>query len=389
MCIHCFSLTRALLLSCLLLMGSAARADSDEYLLIRQHLQIQRITLVEINEQSLVHLENDRWMTVDLDQCIALLATDAKPRSHVGGVLILTDGQRFPGKPVAHPARRDDEFMWSHPWLGQIVVPLQSIEAVLFGPALRPPEPGDTDVLLLANGDRFEGFLVSLGDPVVIEIETESGEELVDIPRANVEAVRMVAHRTPPSGRRVWFRDGTVMDVTSLLIGDDGLLRLTSRWHSAGTKPALIERAQFDALLLDPRRLLPLANLSPDRIEGPTTRFLIPEPVKLQPDASLQLSPLELSGPILVRYSLPAGCTRFAAQAMIPDEARHWADFELIIRGSDEVLFTQRMNAIHPRADINVPLRGSELTIELTEGANGSIQDRLILNLPMLLIEPR
>ncbi len=139
--IHRFSLTRVLLLSCLMLIGSAARADSDEYLLIRQHLQIQRITLAEINEQSLVHLENDRWMTVELDQCIALLATDAKPRSYAGGVLILTDGQRFPGKPVAHSTRPDDEFTWSHQWLGQIVVPLQSIEAVLFGPTLRTPEP--------------------------------------------------------------------------------------------------------------------------------------------------------------------------------------------------------------------------------------------------------
>ena len=98
---------------------------------------------------------------------------------------------------------------------------------------------------------------------------------------------------------------------------------------------------------------------------------------------------LGTSGPIVVRYLLPADCTRFAAQAVIPDEARHWADFDLIIRCNDEVLFTQRMNSIHPRADINVLLRGSELTIELTEGDNGPIQDRLILNLPMLLINPR
>ncbi len=384
-----FSLTRFLLMSCLLLTGSITRADTDEYLLIRQQLQIQRITLVEINEQSLVHLENDRWMTIDLDQCIALLATDAKPRSYDAGVLILTDGQRFPGWPVVHPTQTDDEFEWSHLWLGQFAVPLQSIETVLFGPTLRTPEPGETDVLLLANGDRFDGFLVSLGDPVVIEIETEDGVELVDIPRDNVEAVRMVTNRTSPSGRRIWFKDGTVLDVTSLLIGDDGLLRLTSRWHFAGTKPAEIERAQFDALLLDSRRLLPLATLRPDRIEGPKTRFVIPEPVKLQPDASLQLSPMEFSGPIIVRYLLPAACTRFAAQAIIPDDARHWADFELIIRSNDEVLFSKRMNADHPRVDINVPLKGTGLTIELTEGDNGPIQDRLILTLPMLLMEPR
>lgn len=389
MSVNCYSTTRALFVSSLLLMATAAQADSNDFLLIREHLQIQRITLAEINERSLVHLESDRWMTVDLDQCIALMSTDAKPRSPRGGLLILTDGQRFPGQPVAHAGGDDDELIWSNQWLGQIVIPLETIEAVLFSPSLRIPEPGETDVLLLTNGDRFDGFLVSLGDPVVIEIETENGQELVKIPRGNVQAVRMVAPRTSPTGRRVWIKDGTVMDVTSLLIGDDGMLRLTSRWQSAGTKPALIERAQFHALLFDPHSLLPLATLTPDRIEGPDTRFIIPEPVKLQPNASLQLSPLEFNGPIVVRYLLPADCTRFAAQAVIPDEARLWADFDLIIRCNDEVLFTQRMNSIHPRADINVLLRGSELTIELTEGDNGPIQDRLILNLPMLLINPR
>ena len=38
------------------------------------------------------------------------------------------------------------------------------------------------------------------------------------------------------------------------------------------------------------------------------------------------------------------------------------------------------------RAESSVPLSGSELTIELTRGANGPIQDRLILSRAMLLI---
>ena len=89
----------------------------------------------------------------------------------------------------------------------------------------------------------------------------------------------------------------------------------------------------------------------------------------------------------MVRYLLPPQAKRLAAEALVPLEARAWADFEFIIRCDDQEVFRQRMNADTPNAAINVPLRGSELTIELTEGAHGPIQDRLRLNLPLLLLD--
>jgi hypothetical protein len=42
------------------------------------------------------------------------------------------------------------------------------------------------------------------------------------------------------------------------------------------------------------------------------------------------------------------------------------------------------MDADHPTAAINVELQGAELIIELTEGAYGPIQDRLVLEQPMI-----
>ena len=46
-----------------------------------------------------------------------------------------------------------------------------------------------------------------------------------------------------------------------------------------------------------------------------------------------------------------------------------------------------RLNAKEPRAVVNVPLRGSELSIEFTQGANGPLQDRVVLTRAMLLVE--
>ncbi|MEE8487425.1 MAG: hypothetical protein V3S56_04590, partial [Gemmatimonadota bacterium] len=190
----------------------------------------------------------------------------------------------------------------------------------------------------------------------------------------------------PSSGRRVWFDDGTVFDVDSIQIGDDGFVRLRSMWHSAGTKPAVVKLSRLNAIRLDPDRLLPLADLEPDRIEGPPTRYILPAPKVLNPDAPLKLSSIEFRGPIIARFILPAGCQRFACEAVLPAGSMQWADFEFIVHNNDEVVFRARLGPDNPVVTVNVPLTGSELTIELTEGEFGAVQDRVILEYPMLLL---
>ena len=102
---------------------------------------------------------------------------------------------------------------------------------------------------------------------------------------------------------------------------------------------------------------------------------------------AITLKRIEYRGPLVVRYALPANCRRLAAEATLPECDRVWGDYELIVRDDDEEVHRVRLNAEHPTDAINVPLSGSELTIELTRGANGPIQDLLILSRAMLLIE--
>lgn len=363
-----------------------AVADTNDYLLIKNELGTQRVRLVEIRDETLVHLQDGLWVTVDLNECIAILDTSAKPTYAAEGMVVLNDGQQFPGEPISDFDTSEDELSWRHRWLGRIDVPLDEIRTVLFRPGAQVPAKGDGETLLLSNGDRFSGFIISLNDPVVIEVDREGGRELLEVPRSNVAAARMAAVPISSSGQRVWFDDGTAIDVESISVSDDGFVRLTTAKYATGTTPALIKLEDLDALLLDSDRLRSLASLPPDRVEGPPTRHRLPQPEVLVPNASLELSPIEFRGPLVARYILPGNCRRFATEAAIPRDSHQWADFELIIRSDDEEVFRAHMYADNPTATINVPLSGTELTIELTEGRHGPIQDRLILEYPLLLL---
>lgn len=366
--------------------GPAVAVDTGDYLLIQDGLQMQHIRLVEVRDDTLVHLQDGLWMNVDLRRCIAVLDTTKKPPLASTGLLVLADGQRFPGAPIPESGEDEDVLSWNHRWLGRLDVSLDDVRSVHFRPGARIPSDGSGDVVILGNGDRLDGLIVSLNDPLVIEQDLDGQRELVEVPRANVAAVRLVSVAKTPSGRRVWMDDGTVLDVSSIQVGDDGFVRLRSKWHSAADKPVVLRLADLDSILLDAERLLPLAAITPSRVQGPATRYLVPDPLVLEPDASLQVSPIEIRGPLVARYTLPDRCRRFAAEAYIPIGAQTWADFELIIRSDDEEVFRARINADNPYVAINVPLSGTEMTIELTEGANGPIQDRLILDFPMLLL---
>ena len=60
-------------------------------------------------------------------------------------------------------------------------------------------------------------------------------------------------------------------------------------------------------------------------------------------------------------------------------------DCELVIRDDRAELFRVRLNAENPAASIGITVHGTRLTIELTEGLTGPIQDHVVLSRAMLL----
>ncbi len=299
-------------------------------------------------------------------------------------------GSVFPGRRTPVPRPTEALLAWNHAWLGRIEVPLDLVRSVRFrGPSVALTG-GDEDRVLLANGDLLEGFIVALGDPLALEAHAQEQEQrqIIEIPLDRVLAVEMVAADQPARGSRVWLHDGTVIDVNSIRVGEDGFVHLVSPWLEDRSDPELrIE--QVAAILFRARGMVPLALLETGRIAGPLDRFRLPPPRRLDPEAPLGLSPIELRGPLIVHYPLPEGCRRFAAEAILPEADRNWGDLELLVKDDDQVVFRTQLNGQSPRASINVPVRGAELTIELTEGRYGPIQDRVQLERAMLLFADR
>jgi hypothetical protein len=367
-----------------------ATGDAGRYLLIDRMLDALEITDVVIDDRDITYRDRtDTAQRLPLENCIGLVrsAPAAPDAAGLPRRLVLSDGQRIPGRLDTHAPHQRDVLAWSHPWLGTIETPLDHVAAVTFRDGQPVPVPGSADVVVLRNGDRLEGFVTAIADPIAIDVGLDDASQRVDIPVARAASAALISPRRPITGRRIWFRDGTTIDARSLGVGDDGFVRLSTAWTDRSEQPMQVRLEDIDAILFDARSMIPLGRLEPARVETSAVRYVLEPPRVPDVAAPLGLGRIVCRGPIVVRYALPPGCRRFAAEAALPEAARVWGDYELIVRDDEEEVYRERLNADAPRQTINVPLRGSELTIELTQGANGPIQDDLVLARAMLLVQ--
>lgn len=365
-----------------------AADDPDEFLLIRRLEPVRRISLIEISPSALVYGDdNGTWSRLALDDCVAILSSDAMVKSQRSrGLLVLADGQRLPGKALFGEPAADSVLVWNHTWLGRLEVPLEQIRTVLFQRHSVAPPAGDADMLLLANGDLVEGFIRTLGDPVAVEVESGEDVQIVEIPLTSIDAVNIVTPSVEPRGRRVWMADGTVVDARQITLGDDGIMRFLEAGMRAGelTRPlSAIAAVQFDH-----QAMTPFAGLKPMRVEGPAGRYIVPQPTVLDDASPLGLSRVEFRGPLTVRYALPGAgrdALRFVADARLPVSTGDWADCELIIYDDEREVYRTHLLPTHSSAAIDVMLSGATVTIEVAEAGNGPIQDHIVLHRAMLL----
>jgi hypothetical protein len=384
----CTSAAPALLLAVSLAAAAPRGGVQPDFILIDRALQTHPVRVVEVSERLVTYLGGEEQIDqMPVRDCIALLRPAPRIESARKGMLQLADGQRLPGEAVS-AAADDDVLVWNHALLGRVHVPLNDIDWVVFSGVLRPPELGQSDVVVLANGDRLEGFITRLGDPLVMEVSEGGQTTSIEAPLDRVVAARMVAKPRPPSGQRVWLSDGTVLDVARFEVSDDRVARLVDPRLLPGSRTHTKELAGIAAVQFDRDGLTPLAELTPRRIEAPPTRRLVPPPQRLGGDSPpLGLTDIRFAGPATVRYALPRAGMRFAAEVTMPPAARRWGDCELIVFDDDREAARVHLNGEQPTATINVTLRGSQLSLQLAEAGNGPVQDQLILTRAMLLGE--
>jgi len=315
-------------------------------------------------------------------------------------VVELIDGQRLTGDSA--PAAEGQSLTWSHPLLGKVALKLDDLQSIAAaGADLSPldrPEPGDR--LLLANGDIVRGF-VSGFKSGALEVKTQGGAT-VALPLERVKAVRFAnpSRAGRDGSHMVWLDDSSRVSATELTIGEDQL-KFESPLASAPAaapgseekKPAAkrtvtmplakISRIDFAS---PSGRLVPLAGLAATTVGGGEVFGMAVAP-RVKGDA------VALHAPVTVKYELPAGAQRFAAEASLDTsnaagaDPVAWADFDVVASVDGKEMGRWNISGKNPIAAINFEAKGAALTIELVPGINGPVLDRLKLSNAVVLVK--
>lgn len=379
---------------------AAAAGAVTEATLIGPDLQPRRVSLQGMDQGSLSFFDAQRhYASEPVNKYVEIRAIGPGAPAEGGqgepAALDLADGQRLTGRWLG--GQGDGQALqWDHPFLGKVTVNLEDLRALsLSGP---PPEAGATavDRVKLANGDVVEGFVSSVGAGG-IEIKPAGGAPAVVLPVERIKSLRLAG--TPREEARtnhmmVWLHDSSRLRATEATIADDQLRIKTPLVPAAPgalaepvvtiplAKVARIELAGAAG------RLVELAGLEASLVSGGDV-FGLP----LRP--RVEKGQIFLHAPVVVKYNLPAGAQRFAAEALLdvaPDEAadaQAWADFEVVLRVDAKEVGRWHITGKEPSATINVPAVGSMMTLELLPGVNGPILDRLRLTGAAVLVREK
>lgn len=379
---------------------SLAIAQSDaSRVLLDGRGESHQIRLISISDEAIIYEDQlGRRRQATVGGYVALLPalpddvsratpsrTDLSP---IGpGVIEMNDGQRFPGQP-APTGGEDDALVWSHPTFGLVTAPIDSIARVALNPSTVMPRmthDGELidDQLVLVNGDRLVGFLVSFGDPVEFEVDGET----IAIPLDRISEATLANPPASMSGMVVWLEDGSVAVVASLETRLDERVSV----QLPGGQSAIVPLDDVRAVAFDAGRLHPLASIPIESQRAIGERGVF-DPVHeligsaLAP-ADLNAADIELPGPMEARWNLPDGAVRFAGVAELPLEALPWGDCDLVIAQNGVELLRERLNLDRPRFEFSVPVEAGPMRIAVEPGAYGPISDRVVLRRPLVLTE--
>lgn len=339
------------------------------------------------------------------------------------GLLTLSDGSRYIGVPVptnrqAASKQEDDTVLWQHPQLGLLRFQLDDVRQIqLAKPSL--PATGRTaadspaagtsaagsaaprqtdDQLLLMNGDVLSGFLESLADPLLFNVDGKA----TSIPLDRVASISIPGPSAPASGPRLWLSDSSIVRLTRLESPGDlivGLVPADAAPADASLplRPVEIPLASVAAIAFDAASIIPLSGIELDPSNVPDASS---PPSASDPGAlPLGIGDLEWNSPGLWSWTLPPGATRFAATIQMPPGSWEWGSCAVAV----EILPTgavldpkpaagQVLNWRTPTIDINLPIpastTGQRLVLRIEPGPTGPVQDRIVLQRPLFAADP-
>jgi hypothetical protein len=325
-----------------------------------------------------------RLQEAPLDDYIHLAWTDHTPPPTAADPLTLrlADGHVLPGS----FSGIDDEgrVLWKTQRLGTVPIELDSL--LSFNAIQLPPRDPDApeqtfdsadDVVTLANGDKMAGFVDSLTpESLVLQINGQS----IPLTWDRIGAVQLANPLRKEAG--VWLR---LIDQTQLRVERLTMNRRKATGRSFGDRRIDIPTEAVASVDFNENyRLVPLSELDYE-IESGGTVFAVDIPPRASTDAAGR-TVVHLHAPIAVRYEAPRGATRFAARAWLHKQDLQWAHLVLAVGDGQGEQSRQTLGPDQPETRLNIPLRDRDLVIQLEEGLNGPIRDRLRLSDAAVLV---
>ena len=362
------------------LLASATHAIEPAEL-IDARLERQQVQFVNLGGGDLSFFNEQRQLRrVPADDFVSLRLTDRKWATTESATppnsLALADGHILAG---SFSGVQDGKIMWTTPAFGVVAVDLDTIARMAIAAPASPPQAapapgGASDRIILINGDLVTGFIESVAEA---GLKLDANGQKLDMPWDRVARIELA--NPVNRGPGVWVRlgDGTQFKLDRAAF-DGQKLTGAAMGRDIDMPGDRVQTIDFATR----RQLIHLAEMTPRLVSGGEVFGVAMPPIADQRE-------LALHAPLTLEYALPSGSIRFAADAALAEPDLDWADLTLVVTDGKTNLFRQRLNATTPDAALNVPLAGSTLTIQLEEGVNGPIRDRLKLSRAVILVETR
>lgn len=256
-----------------------------------------------------------------------------------------------------------------------------------------------SDRVEMTNGDAVTGFVTAI-TAKGLELKTAERGQAVVLPLERVCRIDLTnpMQETRRRQHKVWLEDGSRLLASSLSItGKEMRLQPALGAAAAPAPPVSTPLAGVTRIDIAGKAgaLAPLSSLA-SSVAGGGEAFGVARPPRVAGDS------LRVHAPVTLAFELPTGAMRLAGQARLDTAAepgqdpaqvaaqvRRWADLDMVLRLDDKEITRIHLDGKQPQADVNLPLDGRRLVIELTQGANGPVMDRVLLREFQLLIVPR
>jgi len=373
-----------------------ARSDGTQVSGAIQRIDDEAIELADAKNDPLL---------VKWTECVGVAIGEEPGASPSGsGTLMLVDGQRLPGRAELNASG----WRWWQPWLGVMESPPSTLRWLSFDGVPPPAPAADADVVLLRTGDRLEGFVSRVADP--LPLEPRAGGAATLVPTNGIAAISFVAAETPgrTGHRRVWMRDGTVLDAKSLRLDGGGLLVIDGVAVEGIAAPLPVPLDRVAAISGD-RPSRPLASGELTTVETPQgaeLRYTTLPPQRLRwPDRRAERPALEdrsgldasvwpfgapaiaFDGPAILRVSIDAPAT-LCARVRLPRDRRPWGKFDLFVRSGGAEVARMAIDPSAPTHDLCVRVQPPAVEFEIVDTGGGAVQDGVVIEHGVLISAP-